>query len=250
MPGDEFTFTMTSLDGAPLPKKSLAVLTPSPDGSGSLFCFGGKDDPIVFTEPGSYEYLIYELSSDMPGVANIEGVNYDAAVYRLTVNVKDNGDGTMSVESSKFEVSSDGSGEEWTSADASNADFTNTYFFDVDSVVIDALKALTGRQLNEGEFTFVLEAEEGVPMPEGSEKTADGLVGFEAHNLSDGGVLFDGIVFTPEKLKKRYGRRHLACRAVFCLIILSLCAKITRRNFTVSVKTESEAKCQNLRGFC
>ncbi len=196
--GDKFYFAMTAKDGAPLPKKSLAILTPSPDGSGSLFCFGGKDDPIVFTEPGSYEYLIYELSSDMPGVANIEGVNYDAAVYRLTVNVKDNGDGTMSVESSKFEVSSDGSGEEWTSADASNADFTNTYFFDVDSVVIDALKALTGRQLNEGEFTFVLEAEEGVPMPEGSEKTADGLVGFEAHNLSDGGVLFDGIVFTPE----------------------------------------------------
>lgn len=72
--------------------------------------------------------------------------------------------------------------------DKSEADLEPT-----DPVYPGAEKDLTGRDLVAGEFTFVLTAQDGAPMPDG---TTDGTA--TATNQADGTVVFGGITFTEE----------------------------------------------------
>ena len=79
-------------------------------------------------------------------------MTYDTNSYIVTVEVTDNGDGTLSTQ-----VSSNGSA----------LDFTNTYEAS-GSYPIQAEKELTGRTgkgLEAGEFSFELTAKDGAPMP-------------------------------------------------------------------------------------
>lgn len=187
--GDEFTFTLTpdrgdNVDGTQMADGEVAATMPTStsdtirpaDGDGSKvtdnsaqFTFtderfpgedivGNEDDVFTYTKPGTYRYLIRETNPNVsnPG-SGILGVSYDQTVYRLTVKVTDNGDGTMSAEGSYTKRNADGT---WTDLTGSNeVTFTNKYSSDEVDVTFNAFKVLEDRKTNmkDDEFMFHME---------------------------------------------------------------------------------------------
>ena len=150
--GGDFSFTISTTNGAPLPK----VTTVQNDAAGNV-TFGA----ITFTQAGEYHYTISE-SGSMPGVTN------DAVDKTFTVTVVDNGDGTMTATASEI----DG--------------FVNTYTvkpveYSVTTDVV-VTKSLEGRALNKGEFTFQLV--DGDEVVDEAANDADGNVYFKALTYS------------------------------------------------------------------
>lgn len=159
---DDFSFAVTS--AATNPKLSglndQGVLAPSyvAGNSSQALNFG----TITFTQPGSYTYTFREVIPEdaVDGVKN--GVTYDTTTHELEIDVKDNFDGTLSVETATLD------GAALTDADLNNEIFdiagiawTNTYaasgvFSGADNLKVT--KALEGRDWKDGDsFTFTIE---------------------------------------------------------------------------------------------
>lgn len=187
--GDEFTFTLTpgrgdNVDGtqmadgevaATMPASTSDTIRPADDDGSKVtdnsaqFTFtderfpgedivGNEDDVFTYTKPGTYRYLIRETNPNVsnPG-SGILGVSYDQTVYRLTVKVTDNGDGTMSAEGSYTKRNADGT---WTDLTGSNeVTFTNKYSSDEVDITFNAFKVLEDRKTNmrDDEFMFHME---------------------------------------------------------------------------------------------
>lgn len=103
--GESYDFALHSYNGAPLPTaannvnpyvvtvdKDDVIADTDNDTDTAKFDFG----EIKFTEPGIYEYTVYEKE---PSVSN-PGMTYSRALYMIVVNVKDNGQGTLTIASS------------------------------------------------------------------------------------------------------------------------------------------------------
>ncbi len=118
-------------------------------------------EAITYENAGTYVYTVSEKAGDSAGIT------YDNTVYTVTVSVTDNFDGTMSVEA------------DW---DGKDPIFTNVYKAAPVSQILEVTKVLTGRVLNEGEFTFVL-------------KDADGNVIAKETNHANGNVTFDELTY-------------------------------------------------------
>ncbi len=89
----------------------------------------------------TFEYDLYEVKGNMGGVA------YDETVYSVVVTVKDNGVGGIEA------ISEMAKGEE----KVDSAVFVNKYeVTGEDTVIISGSKVLEGKNLKDGEFTFVL----------------------------------------------------------------------------------------------
>ena len=99
-------------------------------------------DPITYTEAGEHNYTLRETKA----VATENGITYSTAEYTIVTIVKDNGDGTLSVEH-KLQ-------------NAEKAIFENAYTVTPKSFSvtdqITATKSLTGRDLKADEFRFEL----------------------------------------------------------------------------------------------
>ncbi len=151
----DFRFTIGSTDG-PLPAETIVTN----DAAGNV-TFG----KITFDKAGTYHYTITE-SGRKAGVTN------DSEAKTFTVEVKDNGDGTMTATASK------------------PAGFVNTYTVgDVDYSVttdVNVAKNLEGRDLTKGEFTFQLVD---------GDKVVD-----EATNDANGNVYFKALNYTASDL--------------------------------------------------
>ncbi|MBP3479425.1 MAG: VWA domain-containing protein [Oscillospiraceae bacterium] len=161
---NEFSFTIT---GPNLPAEGETVTN---DINGDF-----KFSKLNFTAVGEYVYTVTEVHKG----ETINGVKYDDAVYTVTVNVTDNGEGgldsTITYEKNGSTVGKD------------DVIFTNTYdAADTDPVILEANKELTGRPsqfpMQDNEFQFTLT---GPNIPNGSE--TKGNVG--------GKVTFTGITF-------------------------------------------------------
>ncbi|HIZ06788.1 MAG TPA: hypothetical protein IAA08_02490, partial [Candidatus Eubacterium avistercoris] len=130
MKAGEFHFLMKDEEGN-------TVAEGSNEGDGTVTLSG-----ISFDRPGTYRYQICEERG------TLGGVTYDPETYTAVANVTDNGDGTLRVS--------------WEAADGSNTPVKNLVFrnsyetADVTGVVLGAAKVLDGRELKEGEFTFLL----------------------------------------------------------------------------------------------
>lgn len=81
---DSFTFSLSSVQSAPASSKAEIVITDA-TGNNHTDSFGD----ITFTTIGEYRYTITEVNDDNP----IVGIDYSAAVYLVTVNVVDGGNG-------------------------------------------------------------------------------------------------------------------------------------------------------------
>lgn len=162
----EFTFVLTAPDGTQYTATNAAAA----DGEAGAVTFA----PITFDKPGIYQYTLAEK----PGEDNV-GLKYDPHTYTVTADVEDNHVGGLDVTWSI-------NGTE----DKAIA-FENTYEAAPASMGFGATKVLTGRDLEEGEFTFQITNEAG-----------DALYA-EATNDATGTVNFDPMAF------KQAGEYHL-----------------------------------------
>ena len=145
---------------------------------------------ISYTATGSHAYQVKE-------VAGQDGtITYSDAVLDVTVNVTDYGSGQLTATANK------------TAADLT---FTNTYTPTATTATITGTKALTGRDLAEGEFFFDLKDADG-NVVQTVQNGADGTFGFaplqldkvgtyvytvsERAGATANGVTYDTTVFT------------------------------------------------------
>ena len=124
---------------------------------------------ITYTKPGTHSYTLREVG----GGTHKAGVEYDGSVFNVTTTVTDNGDGTLSV---AHKVDND------TNAVA----FTNAYAPAATSVTLGASKVLGGKSLEDGEFSFALEGEDGTQLV--AKNDANGMVAFPAIQYSEAGT--------------------------------------------------------------
>ena len=155
-------------------------------------------DPVTYTEAGEHTYTLRETKAG----ATENGITYSTAEYTIVTIVKDNGDGTLSVE---HKLQND-----------EKATFENAYnVTPKDSSVTDkitATKVLDGRDLKEGEFSF--ELVEGDKVVATGTNAADGKItmseitynepGKHTYTLREvpgdagNGITYDGKTYTIE----------------------------------------------------
>lgn len=130
----EFTFALTSHDGAPMPEGSKdGVKTVTNTGTG--FTFGRMD----YDKPGTYVYTVTEQAGRDPTIG------YSTQAYDVTVTVTDQG-GMLSATADR---------------QANDIRFDNTYTPTPVDVTVKADKHLTVRDLNDGEFAAELKDSDG-----------------------------------------------------------------------------------------
>ena len=147
MAAGEFAFEL--LEGEDV----VATGTNAADGSVAL-------SPVEYTYPDTHRYTLHEVGGGT--VAN--GVTYDGATYTVVTTVEDNGDGTLSVTHAL--------------EGAREATFANAYQATSTTVTIGASKTLVGKNLQDGQFTFVLTAADGTELK--AKNAADGKIAFPA----------------------------------------------------------------------
>lgn len=167
----EFTFALTSHDGAPMPEGSKdGVKTVANTGTG--FSFGRMD----YDKPGTYVYTVTEQAGRDPTIG------YSTQAYDVTVTVTDQG-GMLSASVDR---------------QANDVRFDNTYTPTPVDVTVKADKHLAGRDLNDGEFAAELKDSDGnllqtkrfarVPRDAQSDKATDVREG-------EGTLEFDKLTF-------------------------------------------------------
>ena len=124
---------------------------------------------ITYTKPGTHSYTLREVG----GGTHKAGVEYDGSVFNVTTTVTDNGAGTLSV---THKVDND----------ENAVAFTNTYAPAATSVTLGASKVLDGKSLEDGEFSFALEGEDGTQLA--AKNDASGMVTFPAIQYSKVGT--------------------------------------------------------------
>ena len=162
----EFTFKLTSHDGAPMPKGSKdGVKTVHNTGTG--FTFGRMD----YSKPGTYVYTVTEQSD------RDSTIGYSTQAYDVTVTVADNG-GMLTASADR---------------QANDIRFDNTYTPLSVDVTVKADKHLTGRALNDGEFTAELKDMDGNTLQSKQFKHATGSE--VKADEGDGTLAFDKLTF-------------------------------------------------------
>ena len=132
--GDEFSFTITAPDGAPLPDPATVTVSKHDAKDGIAAIKFGK---IRYAAAGTYKYEIRE------NAGSTVGLTYDAHVATAEVTVTENGDGSLTANVTKKE----------------NGRFTNTYRTELNYTAAGGLwlsKYLDGRPMTEGQFTFTV----------------------------------------------------------------------------------------------
>lgn len=171
--------------GNPMPKGSIY----GPDNRGVKIAPATQQHPtgsfgnIVFDRPGTFEYTVSEVKP--AGDTMVPGVTYSQAVYKVTVVVEDNGDGTLTVASNTMtKVSNDAGGNLAAPEEISNktAVFVNKFNAKSTSAAPVAYKRYTnhggeGTALKSDMFTFKVESKTpGAPLPEDADPDGDGVL--------------------------------------------------------------------------
>lgn len=129
-------------------------------------------DPVTYTAAGEHTYILRETKAG----TTENGITYSTAEYTIVTTVKDNNDGTLSVEHKLQNVD--------------KATFENAYTVTPKSFSvtdqITATKVLDGRDLKDGEFSFELIEGEG----------EDAKVVAKGTNADDGTIAMDKITYT------------------------------------------------------
>ncbi|MBE7056798.1 MAG: VWA domain-containing protein [Ruminococcaceae bacterium] len=209
---DTFTFIISPYNNAPLPvnydgTKGVVITKADAVNGIAEFDFG----KIEFTAPGTYRYTIYEDEPD--NNAYLPGLSYSRALYRLVVEVVDNGDGKLSIKSSDVQRLYDDDANPLFTYNNDNEivmnqgqegqdgiKFVNTYSADSVVRVPVALKDYIDNSglnpLVSGMFEFkfkalgylddsgaLVETYTNIPMPEGS-TNGESVTTNEGHNIT------------------------------------------------------------------
>lgn len=166
---DSFDFTITALDGAPMPKRdgnevsSATVKSPnSKDGDSVSFDFGQIEftSDMVKDAPGHKRTFTYEVTEN---AGNLPGIQYSDNKAVIKVTVSDNGQGKLVA-----------------SATTQNGTFVNRYSAELNYTAAGGLnlaKTLTGRDMTDGQFIIKIttddEASAGLlGLPEGGREVS------------------------------------------------------------------------------
>lgn len=132
--GDEFSFTITAPEDAPLPDPATVTVSKKDAKDGIAAIKFGK---IYYAAAGTYKYEIRE------NAGSTVGMTYDAHVATAEVTVTEDGEGKLTANVTKKE----------------NGRFTNTYRTELNYTAAGGLKlskSLSGRPMTEGQFTFTV----------------------------------------------------------------------------------------------
>ena len=124
---------------------------------------------VRYTTAGKHDYVLREVGA---GTTH-NGVTFDGKSIAIRTSVVDNGEGSLVVEHAF-------------ATDDVNATFVNTYAHGTTSVVLGATKVLSGKTLADGQFTFVLTAEDGTVYR--AKNDAAGSVAFPALTFAEPGT--------------------------------------------------------------
>ena len=124
---------------------------------------------VRYTTAGEHDYVLREVGA---GTTH-NGVTFDGKSITIHTKVVDNGEGSLVVEHAF-------------ATDDANAAFVNTYAHGTTSVVLGATKVLSGKALADGQFTFVLTAEDGTVYQ--AKNDAAGSVAFPALTFAEPGT--------------------------------------------------------------
>lgn len=124
---------------------------------------------VGYTTAGEHDYVLREVGA---GTTH-NGVTFDGKSIAIHTKVVDNGEGSLVVEHAF-------------ATDDVNAAFVNTYAHGTTSVVLGATKVLSGKALADGQFTFVLTAEDGTVYQ--AKNDAAGSVAFPALTFAEPGT--------------------------------------------------------------
>ncbi|HIT91276.1 MAG TPA: hypothetical protein IAC41_12805, partial [Candidatus Merdenecus merdavium] len=121
---------------------------------------------ITYTEAGTYHYTVKEVAGTLPGIT------YDETSYEVTVEVTDDGEGALVA---TITYPEDG------------IVFNNSYSTTSVDADFTGQKTLTGKELTEGMFDFVVKDEEGNQVSTGT-NDADGKIDFTSITYTQPGV--------------------------------------------------------------
>ena len=124
---------------------------------------------VTYTTAGEHDYVLREVGAG----TTYNGVTFDGKSIAIHTKVVDNGEGSLVVEHAF-------------ATDDVNATFVNTYAHGTTSVVLGATKVLSGKALADGQFTFVLTAEDGTVYQ--AKNDAAGSVAFPALTFAEPGT--------------------------------------------------------------
>lgn len=124
---------------------------------------------VRYTTAGEHDYVLREVGA---GTTH-NGVTFDGKSIAIHTRVVDNGEGSLVVKHAF-------------ATDDVNATFVNTYAHGTTSVVLGATKVLSGKALADGQFTFVLTAEDGTVYQ--AKNDAAGSVAFPALTFAEPGT--------------------------------------------------------------
>lgn len=225
---DSFVFTIAAAQAtpnAPLPTEDIdqdgsattATVKPT-SGDEVSFKFGD----VTFDKPGEYRYVIRETTGTLPGI------DYDGALYRVNIIVKDNGDGTLSLASAGGGLTGAGNVsyptnpfiQVWDGDQAgavvSAVAFENNYSATSAEATIQGTKVLNStnsdRILADDDFTFTIEAlgynidggDTFNQVPAG-DPVQPIPANTEVNNVANGNVIFGKMTFTQDMIGNTYG---------------------------------------------
>ena len=124
---------------------------------------------VRYTTAGEHDYVLREVGAG----TTQNGVTFDGKSIAIHTKVVDSGEGSLMVEHAL-------------ATDDANAAFVNTYAHGTTSVVLGATKVLSGKALADGQFTFVLTAEDGTVYQ--AKNDATGSVAFPALTFAEPGT--------------------------------------------------------------
>ncbi len=165
----EFSFVLHAADSAWNQGDLIETVTNGADGRFSFTA-------LHFDTAGTYYYL----ASEQNGGETIDGITYDATVYRVTVTVTDDLQGNLVA---KVEI-----------LGAEEITFVNTYTYGPTDVLLSGTKTLEGKVLGEGEFRFDLNASDADwnqgDLIETVTNGADGRFSFTALHFDTAGTYY------------------------------------------------------------
>ncbi len=191
---------------APLPSgltNGVVAVTPT-SGTSAQFDIG----TFTFDKPGEYHY---ELREVIPDAANkVLGVSYDATIYRISMVIADDGEGSLKLARLVIDKSSTSatgwdtlySGVTPPAENSKYPQFTNTYSTQTETIILRGIKVLENKNLSDygaGAFRFNIVAGGSRPIGSSDAFVADSNQPMPnsatASTAPTGDVVFGGLVF-------------------------------------------------------
>lgn len=179
----EFSFQLVEGEG----EDAKVVATGKNDADGNI-----KMGAVKYDKPGTHTYTLREVN----GGTISKGVTYSDAKFTIVTTITDNGDGTLKAEHVL-------NGTE-------PAEFKNTYSVTPLDTELDfgLSKAIDGRDWTDAdEFSFIITAAEGTPLPnpttvtvDGNDANADGIA-----TISFGKIRFTAAGIYKYKIREKAG---------------------------------------------